>query len=70
MPMEPDREQPPTEAERLLAETEKLKAEAAKLMAESRRFDNNTTLDIYKLALALFAAVLAGIKTAESLGWL
>lgn len=68
--MEPDREQPPAEAERLRAETEKLEAETAKLMAEARRFDNNTTLDIYKLALAVFAAVIAGLKTAESLGWL
>ena len=68
--MEPDREQPPAEVERLRAETEKLEAEAAKLMAEARRFDNNTTLDIYKLALAVFAAVIAGLKTAESLGWL
>ena len=68
--MEPDREQPPTEAERLWAETQKLKAKAAKLMAESRRFDNNTILDVSKLLLAVFAAVLAGLKTAESLGWL
>ena len=68
--MEPDREQPPAEVERLRAETEKLEAETAKLMAEARRFDNNTTLDIYKLSLAVFAAVIAGLKTAESLGWL
>ena len=68
--MEPDREQPPTEAERLRAETLKLEAEAAKLMAEARRFDNNTILDVSKLLLAVFAAVLAGLKTAESLGWL
>jgi len=70
MPMEPDREQPPAEAARLWAETEKLEAEAVKLMAEARRFDNNTILDVSKLLLALFAAVLAGLKTAESLGWL
>ena len=68
--MEPDREQPPAEFARLRAETEKLEAEAAKLMAEARRFDNNTTLDIYKLSLAVFAAVIAGLKAAESLGWL
>jgi len=68
--MEPDREQPPAEAARLWAETEKLEAEAVKLMAEARRFDNNTILDVSKLLLALFAAVLAGLKTAESLGWL
>ena len=37
MPMEPDREQPPAELERLRTETEKLKAEAAKLMAQARR---------------------------------
>ena len=58
------------ELERLRAETEKLKAEAAKLMAEGRRLDNNTTLDVYKLLLAVFAAVVAGTKAAESLGWL
>ena len=68
--MEPDRAQPSAEVARLRAETEKLEAESAKLMAEARRFDNNTTLDIYKLALAVFAAVIAGLKTAESLGWL
>lgn len=68
--MEPDREQPPAEVERLRAETEKLEAETAKLMAEARRFADNTTLDIYKLAIAVFAAVIAGLKTAESLGWL
>ena len=58
------------ELKRLRAETEKLKAEAAKLMAEGRRLDNNTTLDVYKLLLAVFAAVVAGTKAAESLGWL
>ena len=68
--MEPDREQPPAEAERLRAEIEKLKAEAAKLMAESRRFENNTILDIYKLGLAIFAAAVAGTKAAQTLGWL
>ena len=68
--MEPDREQPPAEFERLRPETEKLEAEAAKLMAEARRFDNNTTPDVCKVLLAVFAAVLAGMKTAESLGWL
>ena len=68
--MEPDREPPPAEVERLRAETAKLEAEAAKLMAEARRFDNNTILDVSKLLLALFGAVLAGLKTAESLGWL
>ena len=68
--MGPDREQPPAEAERLRAETEKVEAEAVKLMAEARRFDNNTTLDIYKLALALFATAVAGLKVAQTLGWL
>ena len=68
--MEPDRGQSPGELERLRAETEKLKAEAAKLMAETRRFDNNTTLDVHKLVFAVFATVVAGTKSAESLGWL
>ena len=39
-------------------------------MAGARRFDDNTTLDVCKVLLAVFAAVLAGMKTAESLGWL
>ena len=68
--MKPDREQLSAEVARLRAETETLEAEAAKLIAEAWRFDSNTTLGIYKLALAVFAAVIAGIKTAESLGWL
>ena len=39
-------------------------------MAQAWRLDNNTTLDIYKLALAVFAAAVAGMKAAESPGWL
>ena len=57
--MEPDREQPPAEFERLRAETGKLKAEAAMLMAEGRRFGINTTPDVDKLPHAAFAAVVA-----------
>ena len=43
--MEPGREQPPAELERLRAEAEKLMfaAEAAKSMADGRRFDNHAT---------------------------
>ena len=66
--MEPDREQPPTKVEGLRAETGKLKTEAAGRMAEARRFDNNTTLDVYKVVLAVFASVVAGTKVAGEAG--
>ena len=66
--MEPDRERPTAEVERLRAGTEKQKAEAVTLMAQARRFDNDTTLDVDKSLLAVFAMVIAGTKPAESLG--
>lgn len=68
--MEPDRDASVAELERLRAETAKLEAERAKLMAEARRLDNNTTLDVVKLLVAVYAAIVAGVKAAESLGWL
>ena len=68
--MEPDRDESVGEPERLRTETAKLEAERAKLMAEARRLYNNTTLDVVKLLVAVYAAIVAGVKAAESLGWL
>lgn len=61
--MEPDREQPSAELERPRAEIGKRMSEAAKLMAEAWRFDNNTTVGVYRFALA-------GLKAVHSPGWL
>ncbi len=68
--MEPDQDETVAELERLRAETGKLEAERTKLLAEARRLDNNTTLDVVKLLVAVYAAIVAGVKAAESLGWL
>lgn len=68
--MEPDQDGSVTELERLRAETGKLDAERTKLLAEARRLDNNTTLDVVTLLVAVYAAIVAGVKVAESLGWL
>ena len=48
----------------------KLEAERTKLLAEARRLDNNTTLDVVKLLVAVYAAIFVGVKAAESPGWL
>jgi len=68
--MESEQERPFAELERLRAETGKLQAEKSKLMAEARRLDNNTTLDVAKLLVAVYVAIIAGVQLAESLGWL
>ena len=39
-------------------------------MNRARRFDNKATLDVCKVLLAVFTAVLAGMTTAERPGWL
>ena len=65
------------EAEKLKAEVHKLspealkvKAEAGKLEAETRRYRHNAITDIVKSGLAVFAAIIAAYKFADSLGWL
>lgn len=68
--MEPDQDRSVAELERLRAETGKPEAETTKMLAEARRLDNNTTLDVVKLLVAVYAAIVAGVKVAESLGWL
>ena len=55
-PMEPDQDGPVTESERLRAETGKLEAERTKLLAEARRLDNNATVDVVKLVVAVYAS--------------
>lgn len=68
--MEPDQDGSVAESERLRAETDKLEDERTKLLAEARWLDNNTLLDIAKVIVAAYAAIVADLKAAESLGWL
>ncbi|MCY3812140.1 MAG: hypothetical protein OXH15_10125 [Gammaproteobacteria bacterium] len=82
--MEPEEERAAAELRRLNAESEKLGAEAAKLRLEAlklaadadkakadiRRSRQSANAEFARLALAVFAAIIAGYKFAESLGWL
>jgi len=58
------------ELRRVDAEAEKLKVETEKLRVEARRLRQGTVMDGAKLALAVFAAVLAALELFRRLGWL
>ena len=58
------------EAAKLVPEALKLKAEAAKLQADEHRSRQSAIAEFVRLALALFAAIIAGYKFAQGLGWL
>ena len=58
------------ETAKLEIEANKLKAEADKLEAEAWRLQLSVPMDVGKSGLAVFAAVIAALKTAESLGGL
>ena len=82
--MQPEAEQAAAESRRLNAEAEKLEAEAGtlraeasklaaeadKLVAEARRIRRGTVKDAWMLVLAVFAAGLAALQFAYSVGWL
>ena len=82
--MQLEAEQAAAELRRLNAEAEKLEAEAAtlgvdasklaaerdKLKAEARRIKRGTVNDAWMLVLAVFAAALAALQFANSVGWL
>ena len=55
---------------KLEAEANKLDVEARKLEAEVRNLDQAAYTDAVKLGLAAFAAILAALKVADTLGWL
>ena len=58
------------EAARLLPEVLKLAAEADKLQAGVRRGKQSAIAEFARLVLAVFAAIIAGYKFAQGLGWL
>ncbi len=58
------------EAAKLVPEALKLKAEADKLKADVRRSRQSAIAEFARLALALFAAIIAGYKFAQGVGWL
>ena len=68
--MELKEERPAAELRNLNAETAKLVAETDKLEAEAWQIQFSVPMDAVKLGLAVFAAGIAGLKLAESLGWL
>ena len=68
--MEPDQDRSVAELDRLRAEFGKLEAERTKLLADARRLYNNPTLDVVKSLVAVYAAIVAGVKVAEGPGWL
>ena len=68
MPMQPDREQPPAELERL--RTRDREAEGRSGKADNGSATIRQQCDVDKLLLAVFAAVIADTKAAESPGWL
>ena len=68
--MEPDQDGSVAESDRLRAETGKLEAERTKLLAEARRLQHNTTVDVVKLLVAIYTAIVAGLTAADNLGWL
>lgn len=58
---------------KLEAEANKLDVEARKLEAEVRKFEQTAFIDAVKMALAVFAAILAALaalKVADELGWI
>ena len=58
------------EAAKLKPEALKLVAEAEKLVADVRRGKQSAIAEFARLALAVFAAIIAGYKFAQGLGWL
>ncbi len=58
------------EAAKLKPEALKLAAEAEKLVADVRRVKQSAIAEFARLALAVFAAIIAGYKFAQGLGWL
>ena len=67
--MEPIRERPSAEFERLRAEIGKRNAKRRSGWRKAQ-FHNDTTLAVHRLLLAVFAAVVTSTKAAESRGWL
>ena len=55
---------------KLEAEANKLDVEARKLEAEVLKFEQTAFIDAVKLGLAVFAAILAALKVADTLGWI
>ena len=68
--MERDDRRAAAELSRVDAEAEKLKVETEKLRVEARRLRQGIVMDGAKLALAVFAAVLAALELVRRLGWL
>ena len=68
--MEPEEERAAAELRRINAEANKLAAEADKLGAEEQRLLRSMAKDAWTIGLAVFAAGLAALKFAESVGWL
>ena len=58
------------EARKLAREATKLEAEADKLQAEARRIRRATVKDAWMIGLAVFAAGVAALELADSVGWL
>ena len=68
--MEPKEERAAAELRRINAEANKLAAEADKLEAEELRLRRSVLKDAWMIGLAVFAAGLAALQFANSLGWL
>ncbi len=68
--MEPEEERAAAELRRINAEADKLAAEADKLEAEEQRLNSSVVKDAWTIGLAVFAAGLAALKFADSVGWL
>ncbi|MCY4344656.1 MAG: hypothetical protein OXE83_13935 [Gammaproteobacteria bacterium] len=68
--MDPNEERAAAELRRVNAEADKLAAEAGKLEAEELRLRRSVVKDAWTIGLAVFAAGLAALQFANSLGWL
>ena len=68
--MAPEEERAAAELRRINAEADKLAAEADKLEAEEQRLLRGVVKDAWTIGLAVFAAGLAALKFADSVGWL
>ena len=58
------------EARKLAPEATKLEAESDKLHAGARRIRRATVKDAWMIGLAVFAAGVAALQLADSVGWL